>query len=101
MAKLPLIASRTLTAQPNANETRKEQKAFQQPEEYDAQALNQALDRLHERVNKLATESLESGDVIEDLTITGVAATDAAAAITRLNLFAEILRNAGLLRRTK
>lgn len=101
MPKEPLIAPRTKTEQPNPNETRKDQKHFQMPEQYSSEAVNKGLDEIHDRINKLATEALQSGEVLEDLVITGVAATDAAAAITRINVLQEILRNAGLLRRTK
>lgn len=97
MPREPLVAPRSKTEQPNASETRKDQKHFQMPEEYDSQSVNKALDEIHERINKLATESLSAGDVIEDLPGTATLAE----VITRVNLHSEILRNAGLLRRTK
>jgi len=97
MAKENLVPSREKTAQPNAGETRKDQKAYQMPEEYSSQAVNQEFDRVHERINKLAVEQLEGGEVIEDLLSTATLAE----VITRVNLQSEIMRNAGLLRRTK
>lgn len=97
MPKDPIQAPRSKTAQPNANETRKDQKAYQMPEEYSAQAVNNEFDRVHERINALVTETLESGEVVEDLALTATLAE----VIERVNLFAEIMRNAGLLRRTK
>ncbi len=101
MAKENIMPSRLKTLQPQASETRKDQKGYQLPEEYSAQLTNQELDRLHQRINDLVTESTDSGVIIEDLVATGVALTDSAAAITRLNLLSEIMRTAGLLRRTK
>lgn len=97
MAKENLVPSREKTAQANLNETRKDQKAFQMPEEYSAQAVNQEFDRVHARINALAQEALDSGEVIEDLPATATLAE----VITRSNLQSEIMRNAGLLRRTK
>lgn len=97
MPKEPLVAPRTKTEQPNAAETRKDQKHFQMPEEYDSLSVNKALDEIHERINKLATEALSAGDVIEDL----AAAATLPVAVERINVLTEILRNAGLLRRTK
>lgn len=101
MAKEPIIASTTRIEQPNAAETRKDQKGFQLPEEYNARLVNQNFDQVHERINKIVTETLESGEVIEDLVTSGVVATDVTALIARVNLLSEILRDMGGLRRTK
>lgn len=100
MAKEPIIASTTRTAQPNAGETKKDQKSYQITGEYDentARLINQEFDRLHERINKVVTESLSDGEVIEDLAGTATLAE----VITRVNLIAEIMRNSGGIRRTK
>lgn len=97
MPKEPLVAPREKTEQPNVNETRKDQKAHQLPEEYEARLVNQEFDRIHERINQIVVEKLDGGEVIEDLPPTATLAE----VITRSNLQNEIMRNAGLLRRTK
>lgn len=97
MAKEPIVAPREKTEQPNINETKKDQKAHQLPEEYVARLVNQEFDRIHERINQIVVEYLDSGEVVEDLLSTATLAE----VITRVNLQNEIMRNAGLLRRTK
>lgn len=97
MAKEPIVPAREVTAQPNAGETRKDHKAYQLPDEYNARLVNQALDHIHERINALVRERLDGGEVIEDLPVTATLAE----VIARSNLHSEIMREAGLLRRTK
>jgi len=97
MAKEAIVPARTKTAQINPNETKKDQKAYQMPEEYSAQAVNQELDRIHQRINQIVVEALDSGEVLEDLPVTATLAE----VIAQQNKQNEIMRNAGLLRRTK
>jgi len=94
MAKETILPARTLTSQPDANSTRKDQKGYQLPEEYDAQITNQEFDRLHERINKIVAEAAAISDVA-----TGGSAT-AAANATAINSILALLRDSGLLRRS-
>lgn len=93
MAKEPILPSRTRTEQTDVSNTRKDQKNYQLPEEYNAQLSNQELDRIHERINKIVVEA----EALADLDSATATAADCA---TRLNAFGEILRNSGLLRRS-
>lgn len=87
----PLVASRALTVQPDANATVKDQKRYQLPDDYNAQQTNQALDQVHERINKIVVEAAALAD-LDSATAT------AAQCATRLNAFGEILRQSGLLK---
>lgn len=105
MAKEAILPSRTLTAQPDANASRKDQKGYQLPEEYDAQVANQEFDRLHERVNKIVVEAAALADLSTayaggDLATASDVATALNATNARINALAEILRDSGLLRRS-
>jgi hypothetical protein len=94
MAKTPLVAARTPVSLPAANDTRKDQKGYQLPDEYNAQLVNQEFDRVHERLNKLAVEGAHLTDLVTDGTATN------AEICTQLNALAELLRQSGLLRRS-
>lgn len=93
MAKEPIIAARAKTPQPDANSTRKDQKGYRLPDEYDPVATNAELDRLHERLNKIVVEAEALADLDPSTATTSEIAT-------RLNAYGEILRSSGLLRRT-
>lgn len=96
MAKEPIIAATSKTLQPNPGETRKDQKGYQLPEEYNAQMTNQEFDRVHSRINAIVQEDTSAGEPIANL----AGAATLAEVITQVNLLAETLRKAGLLRRT-
>jgi hypothetical protein len=95
MAKEPIQAPREKTEQPDAGETRKDQKGFQLPMEFDARLVNQEFDRLHSRLNALLVEAAALTDLDEG------GAVSNADICTRINALAEIMRQASLLRRSE
>lgn len=96
----PLVPARTLTVQPDANATVKDQKRYQLPDDYNAQQTNQALDQTHERINKIVVEAAALADL--SILATGSTLVQAVAAIqvaqARINAFGAILRQSGLLK---
>ena len=91
MAKTSIDIPRTKTPQPSVGTTRKAQKRYQQPIEYDARTINSELDFVHERINAIIVEDPSISDLESTATLSDV--------ITRVNLLTEIIRKAALLRR--
>ena len=92
MASTPITPARTKIAQPDANSTRKSQKAYQVSDEFNAKEVNDEFDRIHERINQLVVESAALDDLPEDGTATN------AQICTRINALYAVMRQAGLFR---
>jgi hypothetical protein len=90
MAKGSFETRTTPIAQPDRNFTKKGQKRFRLPAEYDPEPINSELDYLHERVNQVVYEATALTDLDSGETLANT--------IARVNALTEILRQAGLLK---
>lgn len=88
MSRGPIQVTRTLTEQPDPNNTKKSQKRGYQPKEYDSRIINQELDYIHERLNGIQLESGPYTDLESTATTAEI--------VERINLIVSLLTEAGI-----